>query len=371
MATSDAIIVGGGMVGAAFAYGLARAGLKVAVFDGGDLSYRASRGNFGLVATQLKGIGNPPYHKWSREAADLWPDFAAELRERTGVNVFHERKGSAIALLTPDEWDARAKQMAQLAREQNEIGFEYKMLDRKELADLVPGTGPEVLGASFTAYDGQCTPLYLLRAMHAATIALGGRYLPNADVDTIEFVGSDFRVRAGGADVTAPKLLLCSGLGITPLARQIGLNVPIGPQRGQVIVTERLEPVLPLQMGVIRQTPEGGIMIGATRENAGYDLNTTPSGMQGLANRAVKILPYLKKVRAVRVWSALRVMTPDEYPVYQESPIHPGAFVATCHSGVTLSSIHAMQLAPTMIDTGVPPELGCFSSGRFDVQAAA
>src|SRR6266571_8425125 len=93
MTRFDAIVIGGGLVGSAIAYGLARAGLRTALLDEGDVAYRASRGNFGLVWVQSKGLGAPHYQRWTRRSADEWPEFAAELGERTGISVGHQRPG--------------------------------------------------------------------------------------------------------------------------------------------------------------------------------------------------------------------------------------------------------------------------------------
>src|SRR5579875_3756708 len=81
----DAIVIGGGLVGSAIAYGLVRAGLKTALLDEGDVAYRAARGNFGLVWVQSKGLGAPHYQRWTRFSAEAWPSLAAELREITGI----------------------------------------------------------------------------------------------------------------------------------------------------------------------------------------------------------------------------------------------------------------------------------------------
>src|SRR5216684_7340838 len=89
----DAIVIGGGLVGTAISYGLARAGLAVALVDEGDVAYRASRGNFGLVWVQTKGLGAPHYQRWTRHSAEAWPLLAAELQERTAIDVGLEQKG--------------------------------------------------------------------------------------------------------------------------------------------------------------------------------------------------------------------------------------------------------------------------------------
>ena len=99
MNTSDVIVVGGGLVGMAVAYGLARQGAKVRVLDEGDDAFRASRGNFGLVWVQGKGYGFAPYTRWTRASAGAWPALAAELNNATGVVREGSRKQVFGALL--------------------------------------------------------------------------------------------------------------------------------------------------------------------------------------------------------------------------------------------------------------------------------
>ena len=90
-----------------------------------------------------------------------------------------------------------------------------------------------------------------------------------------------------------------------------------------------------------------------------------------LVDRAVRTMPALKHVRVVRSWSALRVMSKDGFPIYEQSATHPGAFVATCHSGVTLAAAHALRIAPMVIEGALPDTMAPFSTRRFHVQQAA
>ena len=80
----DAIVIGGGLVGSAIAYGLVRAGLGTALLDEGDVAFRASRGNFGLVWVQSKGDGAPHYQRWTRRSADEWPRSPPSFWRRPG-----------------------------------------------------------------------------------------------------------------------------------------------------------------------------------------------------------------------------------------------------------------------------------------------
>jgi glycine/D-amino acid oxidase-like deaminating enzyme len=371
MPAYDAIVIGGGLVGAAVAYGLARRKSNVVVLDEGDIAHRASRGNFGLVWVQSKGFGVPEYQRWTRRSADDWAAFSQELLDATGVATGHERPGGVTICLSEDELDKRRQKMQQLHLEAGETQFEYEMLDPAALKEMLPAIGPEVAGASYTRYDGHANPLYTLRALHAGLVKLGGRYVPNARVDAIVAAPHDFTVNAGGETFSAPRLVLGAGLGNKALGEMVGLDVPVRPVRGQIIVTERMQPFLPMPTLMIRQTVEGTIMIGESREEAGFDDTTSVEIAHTLAERAVKTFPVLRQAKIVRTWGALRVMSADGLPVYEQSAEFPGAFVCTCHSGVTLAAAHALHYAGYVLDGALPPELARFSTRRFHVRAAA
>src|SRR5436305_11267883 len=146
MKSFDAIVIGGGLVGSAIAYGLANAGLKPALVDEGDVAYRASRGNFGLVRVQSKGLGAPHYQRWTRRSAEEWPVLAAELGERTGIDVGLSQTGGVQLCLGEAELEKRRAMMEQMRAEAGNFGFDYRMLDHAELAEMLPGLGPSVSG---------------------------------------------------------------------------------------------------------------------------------------------------------------------------------------------------------------------------------
>lgn len=371
MRSFDAMVIGGGLVGTAIGYGLACAGLKVAILDEGDTAFRASRGNFGLVWVQSKGLGAPHYQRWTRASAEAWRLLAGELGEAADIALGLEQNGGVQLCLGEAELAKREAMMQQMQREAGNFGFEYRMLDHAELAEMLPGLGPAVAGASWTPYDGHVNSLALFHALHHAFAAKGGTYLPNRRVDAADAAPRAFRVTAGDDTITAPRIVLAAGLGNAELAPLFGLSAPVRPQRGQILVTERTTRAWPIPLGSIRQTPEGSILLGSSEEEVGFDTGQKPDVMQQIARRAVLSFPWLAELQIVRAWAALRIMPPDGLPIYDESERFPGAFTANCHSGVTLAGAHARLLAPMIAAGALDPALAAFSARRFDVPAAA
>jgi hydrogen cyanide synthase HcnC len=150
----------------------------------------------------------------------------------------------------------------------------------------------------------------------------------------------------------------------------VGMTIPVRPQRGQIIVTEKIAPFLDYPVVTVRQTDEGSVMIGDSVEEAGFDVTVGTGVVSAMADRAVRMFPRLGALNVVRTWAALRVMTPDGFPIYERSRTCPQAYAACCHSGVTLAASHALALAPRIARGELPAEIfGAFSTRRFDVPA--
>jgi glycine/D-amino acid oxidase-like deaminating enzyme len=363
MPAYDLIVIGGGLVGSAIAWGAASRGARVAVLDEGDVAFRAARGNFGLVWVQSKGAGMPPYAHWTRRSAELWPALAEALREATGTDPALDQCGGLAFCLSDQELEDRAATLNRMHNESGDIGT--RILDRAEVRAMVPNLGDRVVGASFCPVDGHANPLFLLRGLHAGLRGRGGDYLPGRVVDAIDAAPGSFVVRCGGESIAAGKLVVAAGLGSRSLAPMVGLEMPVSPLQGQIIVTERISPFLPYATHVMRQTAEGAVMLGDSEEDVGFETRTRVATLQRIAERNVQVFPALKDARIVRMWAALRVMSPDGFPIYDQSERFPGAFAATCHSGVTLAGAHALALAPAILDGELPPELTAFSARRF------
>ncbi|EEA02738.1 FAD dependent oxidoreductase [Burkholderia sp. H160] len=359
----DVVVAGGGLVGMAIAYGLARLRVRVAVCDGADSAYRAARGNFGLVWVQGKGGRCLPYAQWSLGSSERWPAFAAQLLRETGVGVGFERPGGIELCETHEELDEGQALLESLRRQ--DAGLDYEVLDPAALRKRIPAASPELAGALYSRNDGHANPLYTLRALQQAFMALGGVYRPNDEVREVLPRAGRFDVVTATDTLSAGRVVLAAGLGNARLAPMVGLDAPISPLRGQIMVTERLAPFLDYPTLVVRQTREGSVMLGDSAEDVGFDDGTTRGVMADIARRAQTAFPLLAHARIVRAWGALRIMTRDGLPIYEESASCPGAFMAICHSGVTLAAAHAETLAPWIAGGARPRITEPFVTARF------
>jgi glycine/D-amino acid oxidase-like deaminating enzyme len=362
----DTLVIGGGVVGMSVAYGLARAGERVRLLDEGDDAFRAARGNFGLVWVQGKGLGHPAYARWTVAAAQHWPEFARELAAHTGIDIELSQIGGFTMYLNAAELASRGEKL-ELIRQLIGVPYPYDILDLAQLRELSPQVGPEVAGASYCPLDGHVSPLRLLRALAQAITTLGGELKAGMHVDHIAYRNGEFRVRTGDTEHVAGKLVLAAGLGNRELAPLVGLAAPVQPIRGQILVTERVQPFLRHPSLHVRQTGEGVVQIGDSKEDVGLDDGTTLDQLARIADHAIRCFPLLGSVNIVRTWGALRVMTPDGYPIYQASTRCPGAFVVTCHSGVTLVPQHAGPLTDWIRGGPEPSDITEFKAERFHV----
>jgi hydrogen cyanide synthase HcnC len=365
---ADIAVVGGGLVGAAISHGLVRSGAKVVLLDEGDIAFRAARGNLGNVWVQGKGLASPPYADLSRAAALAWPGFAARMQDDTGIDLGFRQQGAYYVCFTPEELERRAAQL-QVAEARSAIPSGFAVASAADLRADFPMIGPTIPGATFCKLDGMVDPLRVLRALLAGFQARKGRYVPCARVNGISHDGSGFRIDSAAGEHRAARVVLAAGLGNAALAPQLGLDAPVRPVRGQIVITEKLAPFMPRGVHFIRQTAEGGLICGESSEEVGLDEGTTRPVLQHTAQRIVTVFPFLRDVRIVRSWGALRVMSPDGQPIYQQSASHPGAFLVSVHSGVTLAPFHERQMAAALLAGQLDPTLAAtFSPGRFHVQ---
>ena len=360
----DTIVIGGGLVGSAIAFGLQRLGTNTLVIDEGDNALRAARGNFGLVWVQGKGADFSPYAHWTWSSAEAWQTLSDEIIELTGSKLGYSRPGGLE--LCFDEKDLKARKDKLLRLQAHQPNFTFEILGRNSVCDLMPDVGDKVIGAIYSPADGHVNPLYLLRGLHAAFQVKGGATKNGETVINIKKDGARYKIETKTSSYFGEQVILAAGLGNKKLGASIGLDIRVKPLRGQIIVTERLTKFFPYAATQIRQSEEGSVMIGVSHEEVGIDDGTTADVMKKMSKWGTNAFPKLTKAQVIRIWGALRVMTPDGYPIYDESKQYPGIFGVACHSGVTLAAAHSYHLAAALFKNKLPRILSPMAIKRFN-----
>ena len=225
----------------------------------------------------------PAYQDLTRRSSDMWPEFVAELRaDAGGMRIDYERRGGLAFCLGENGFEQRAALIGRLHEERLSLDPgagtpDVEMLGRDEVQRLLPDLrlGNRVSGASFGRRDGHVNPLQLLAALHRAIGRQGGRIGDGQQVTAIRPEGGGYAVQTDSGTWRSGRVVIAAGIASGRLGGPLGLDVPIRAQRGQVLVTQKLAPVLPFPCSGLRQTVEGTIMIGATKEEAGEDVSAS------------------------------------------------------------------------------------------------
>jgi glycine/D-amino acid oxidase-like deaminating enzyme len=242
----DVAVVGGGLVGLANAFGLARDGNRVVVLDEGDIAKRASRGNFALVWVQGKGLGMPAYTGWTIRSSNDWAQLQAELREQTGLDVCFERRGGLSLCLSDRELQMRAATIRQIQDQAGAAKYELALRTRGDIEKMLPEIGPDVAGGSYCPLDGHVNALRLFRAFHIANKRLRVDYRPSHQVDHIGYDRHLFRIQTAKGEIQAGKIVLAAGNANLRLAPMVGLSAPMQSNcRGQTNRGHRAPAALP------------------------------------------------------------------------------------------------------------------------------
>ncbi|MBD5539022.1 MAG: FAD-binding oxidoreductase [Desulfovibrio sp.] len=370
METHDLVVIGGGMLGCAVAYGLARGGHKCLVLDAPTALNKATRANVGLIWVQSKFLHLPHYARWAFISSGLFPDLVRELEEVTGEKIPVAFTGGIIPALGEEDYKKRAEYIEKLCEVLPTVGGRYTgaMISREELERKMPkiGWGPEVCGAAWCPDDGLVDPLALLRAFRVALPRVGGVYR-EATVYDVRPRDDGYLVETSGGSLHAGRVVLAAGLSNRRLARFALRRLPVYPDKGQVLLVERMPPVMPIPVLGVTQTFGGTTIVGFRHENAAHQARVTPHDVAQEGLWAMRVWPELGHKRVLRSWPGLRVMPEDKMAIYSRLPGHPNAYVLNTHSAVTMAAAHARLLPEFLLGGELPETARGMTLARFGI----
>lgn len=351
----ETIIVGGGVIGNSIAYHLSEnnSGSTLVIEKDYPLS-----GTSGSTQAWVWVHTKTPswYGEFSMFSAEMYPYLARKIGD-----IEYNRNGGLAFFYSEDE-----REMAKrLAESQAKVGIEIQVLDQDELRAIEPAISPEIPGATYSPLDGSVNPMRLVEMYMKAAKKNGVTFEYYNQVINIEKKQGAFEVTSQKGVYYAKNLVIAAGVWSAELGKMLGVKIPVRPVRGQIIVTEPLAPLLNHTFSGMRQSKNGEILVGYSKEEVGFDRSSTLDVMQETAAMAVKIIPSLAKANIVRCFSGIRVMPEDELPIIGSIPGVENLFIAAMHSGITLNPLVGTLMAE-LIKEGEPSiPLDHYSISRF------
>lgn len=373
------IVAGGGLIGTSTAYYLAKSGADVTLLESKDIASGTSGACDRAIMLQSKKPG--PTLDLAKESAKLYENLEDELE----ADLEYRKGGGMIIIETMEEMKA----MEDMIRRQQKAGIDVRLISGDEARERQPGLSKELLGSTWWEHDAEVNPLNVSFAMARAAQRLGAKVkLQSPVTGLIVEKNRIIGVEVSGEKLYADAVIMAVGVWTPMLFKQIGVDVPVIPRRGQILVSERLDPFLhcnilsasyianklkesadPFGIGLaIGQTRSGTLLIGGSRQFAGYNTKTSSEITQKIGEAAVRAFPELANVRIIRAFAGLRPYTPDGMPVLGSIDGMDGIYIAAGHEGdgVALAPITGKIMAQVVCGADPGIDIRPFSLSRFN-----
>jgi len=364
---ADAVIIGGGVMGCAIAYNLAREGLKPVVIEKSDIGGEASGANGGGVRQSARNLKEMPL---AIESIQIY----GQLHEELGMDLEYVREGNLRLCTSEEELDTMRKSV----ENQKAAHLELEMLDRKQVLNINPHIGDKVIAASFCPTDGHVNPFLVTYAFFQKAKSLGARIFTHEEVKDIRLKKNKVSAVITDKQTFETDLVVnAAGVAGRKVANMVGLDLPMRPVFSEAMITEPYPPLFKQMIGHAkglfygRQTMHGSFFWGGFvgteqfihREGKPLFHFIGPA----ISSMVIDFFPILKDVNVIRTWSGLIAQISDAIPVLGFTEEVPGFVFATGFSG------HGFGLAPVIgrligelimdCQTSIPISDFCF--GRF------
>jgi len=362
----DAAIAGGGVIGGAIALELARAGLRVAVFDRQQPGQEASWASAGILSPAPENPGMVAMVPLGKTSIALYPEFVAQVEEISGRSAGFRPKGTLEALFSQDT----KAQLSTIIALHHGLGLRAEPLRAEDARELEPALSEEVEAAVLRPEEASVDNRALTGAILEAAQRSGAEIFSGSGVKAIWREGN----RCAGLVLQNEKMEAkwtiiaagCFSAAIDGIARY----APVRPAKGQMVALRaddlKIDRVLWSEKIYLVPRNDGRIVAGATIEHAGFDKRVTAGGIEKILSAAIELAPGLANARIEETWAGLRPDSPDHLPILGSTDLD-GLLMATGHfrSGILLTPITARLVREWIMEQRVSVDWDRFSPMRF------
>lgn len=353
--SAEVVVIGGGVIGMSIAYYTAKAGMDVMVVERGEIAGGTSSKCDGNILAIDKDPGFDS--QMSLKSQELVAEWVQDLDEE----FEYRAPGSILVCETEEEMLAAENWVLR----QREAGLPFRMLDHKDLRGEWPHMAEDLLGGLECATDSTVNPVLLTYSLASAARRYGARLRVHTPVTSILLdAGGRIRgVETAGGTIRTNTVINAAGVWSKHIGRMVGLDIPIEPRKGHILVASRWESIgkrkvmefgyLISKFGgkrsvdpkfeqygialVFEPTASQNFLIGSSRQFAGMDARVDQEVIRLIAERAIRFFPVLEQIPLLRTYAGLRPWTPDHLPIVSPVDEIPGFYIAAGHEGDGIS----------------------------------
>jgi glycine oxidase len=366
MNTFDAVIAGGGLIGASIALELADAGLTVGVFDARDPGREASWASGGMISPAPENPGMIPFVPMSLASVALYPEFIRRVEGLTGMDVGYRKSGALDVILAgnPEE------ELSTVIALQHGVGLKAKALSAKQARQMEPALTEQLQAAIFREDEASLDTRAFTDATLKAAEQKGVKIFARNGAKAVWKAGNRCRgliLEDGQAE--AKWTVIAAGC-FSARIEGAAEYAPVSPAKGQMIALRsesvEIERILWLEHKYLVPRSDGRIIAGSTIERTGFDHAVTAGGVQLILREVMKMVPGLETSRIEETWAGLRPDSPDHLPIIGPTDVE-GLLMATGHfrSGVLLAPVTARMIREWVIAENVSVDWDRVSPMRF------
>ena len=348
------------MIGLSIGYALARSGVACVILDRTELGREASWAGAGMLPPQSEPRPGPPHPSVALRAwsARLYPEWSAALLSETGIDNGYRRTGGVDVAWTEAEEHALRTTAGRWRVE----GIAFERLSPGDFGRVEPALNPDLRLVYYLPDRAQVRNPRHLRALAAAYKSRGGAILPNRAVTGFTARGDRVvEVQTEAGAFRADHVIVAAGAWSGRLLEGLDVHAPTPPLKGQIVLMRGERPLLGriVEHGKNYLVPrdDGRILVGATEEDAGFDVLPTVDPFHSLTESAIRLCPALREARVEATWAGLRPGSFDTRPYIGLAPGYRNLIVAAGHkrAGLQLSPATAELTADLVL--GRPPRI--------------
>jgi glycine oxidase len=353
----DVLILGGGVIGLSLGYELAGQGLRVRILDRGQPGMQTSWAAAGILPANKFRTKAPPMEWLQGFSAQLHAEWAARLREETGIDNGYRRSG----VVHLADSSAVAGELLQRCERWRREGLTVKWLHSTDLDEFEPALAGAydrcgLHGAAYVAEEVQLRTPRHLKALVAACEKRGVEISTGVDAFDFEIEGQKVTaVKTSVGAIPADRVVIASGAWTQSLTSRLGLKIAVKPMRGQIvllstprrIIDRIIEWIVDFGYHYLQPRDDGRLLVGTTMEDVGFDRRNTAQAISGMLQFATRLAPVLGGATLEQAWCGFRPASIDGLPYLGAVPGFENAFIATGHfrHGLWLSTGTAVVMS--------------------------